>query len=190
MRPIAALVNFRATDPAWALSEKHVKHCFVLVALVLVGCGGKPKKPRPSPAPTSVPIAVDAGAATWTIRKSGKRVLVLKTESAEAAPSQKTGTLSARLSGQRATIFEEDKPTIELTGDVTTDDGAQTVQVQRGRLARTDGSATLRADAIRWDRKTHRITATGAVRLDMGGVALSGSTLTTDDAFTKLTLMP
>jgi hypothetical protein len=164
----------------------------MLSVLVLVGCAGTKKVPRPtpspSPSPSPVPIGVEMRGATWTVRTAGERLLTVSARAAEMEPGRSDGALTARLSGQKATLYRGDRPFLELTGEVSARDDAESVVVMGGRATRLDGSAALRADTIRWERKRRHIVASGDVRLELGGSVFHGKLLTIDDAFTKLTL--
>jgi hypothetical protein len=193
MRPRAELVNLGATDAAPALSHSSVIRCLALVALLLLGVGcGKKKKivsptPSPSPEASPLPVGISAGKATWTIRKEGEPLLTLTTETAEAEPDVK-GDLSARLVGQKATLFRKSRPFLELTGDVQADEQVSIVTVRNAHAKALQSGLRVSSDTITWNRTTGMIHGTGNVRAELDGTTLLGKKFVADERLTRIEL--
>jgi hypothetical protein len=191
MRLRAALVNFGATDGSRALSYSSVIRCLALILLLTLGagCGKKKTAPRPTPSPSPgaspAPIGAAVSEAQWTVWKNGKRLLTLSTEAAEIQPDTK-GKLSARLSGQKATLYRNGSPLLALTGAISADESANMVTVREGRVVAYKTAANVSSDTVIWNRTAGTIRGTGNVRVTLDGTTLQGKSFVADERLTRI----
>ncbi|MGC4045353.1 MAG: hypothetical protein QM758_16300 [Armatimonas sp.] len=191
MRPRVELVNFSATQAGYALSYSSVIRCLALATLLLLGagCGGRKKPikvaPSPSPSTSPIPVGVSADGATWMIQKNGERLLKVTADSAEAAPDT-SGKLEAQFHGQKATLYRNNAPFMELTGDVSADDLAQTVTVKNALATFLKDNLRVSSDTITWNRATARLNGNGNVRALLGTAELQGKKFTADERLSRI----
>lgn len=125
------------------------------------------------------------GGANMTIRKNGEFLLTLTADTATAVPDA-SGKVGAQLSGQKATLYRDNTPFMELKGEVRTDDTATSVTVKNATAIFLKDNLQVSSDTITWNRATRRLYGEGNVRAKLGSAEIQGKKFTADERLTKI----